>query len=189
MRELRARGLHPAPLPLGLRELDLGTDPMVGAVAWTWLVEALENHRARYTEAGGTATFTAGRVLGQGSVMASLATEAGAYAAEDDFAAGHATGHAAQREPAQLGRGALHGRFPLIGDVAKENQDTCDLVVFPQWRGVRFDVAKSAVRSHRAQFKLRVLANKSALEFSVCKFPRIASVTVTGRSNVRSREN
>jgi Protein of unknown function (DUF3000) len=37
-------------------ELDLGSDPMVGAVAWTWLVEALENHRARYTEAGGTAT-------------------------------------------------------------------------------------------------------------------------------------
>jgi hypothetical protein len=37
-------------------ELDLGSDPMVGAVAWTWLVEALENHRARYSEAGGTAT-------------------------------------------------------------------------------------------------------------------------------------
>ncbi|MDI3331145.1 MAG: DUF3000 domain-containing protein [Micrococcus sp.] len=37
-------------------ELDLGSDPMVGAVAWTWLVEALENHHARYTEAGGTAT-------------------------------------------------------------------------------------------------------------------------------------
>lgn len=37
-------------------ELDVGTDPMVGAVAWTWLVEALETHHARYTEAGGTAT-------------------------------------------------------------------------------------------------------------------------------------
>ncbi|VXB43076.1 DUF3000 domain-containing protein [Citricoccus sp. K5] len=37
-------------------ESDLGNDPMVGAVAWTWLVEALETHRARYTEAGGTAT-------------------------------------------------------------------------------------------------------------------------------------
>lgn len=37
-------------------ELDLGSDPMVGAVAWTWLVEALENHHARYAQAGGTAT-------------------------------------------------------------------------------------------------------------------------------------
>lgn len=37
-------------------ESDLGNDPMVGAVAWTWLVEALENHHAGYAEAGGTAT-------------------------------------------------------------------------------------------------------------------------------------
>lgn len=37
-------------------ETNLGSDPMVGAVAWTWLVEALEIHHARYTEAGGTAT-------------------------------------------------------------------------------------------------------------------------------------
>ena len=37
-------------------EADLGNDPMVGAVAWTWLVEALESHRADYSEAGGTAT-------------------------------------------------------------------------------------------------------------------------------------
>lgn len=37
-------------------ESDVGTDPMVGAVAWTWLVEALENHQADYDHAGGTAT-------------------------------------------------------------------------------------------------------------------------------------
>ncbi|MFC7402222.1 DUF3000 domain-containing protein [Citricoccus sp. GCM10030269] len=37
-------------------EADVGNDPMVGAVAWTWLVEALENQSARYSEAGGTAT-------------------------------------------------------------------------------------------------------------------------------------
>jgi hypothetical protein len=37
-------------------EADVGNDPMVGAVAWTWLVEALEVHQARYSEAGGTAT-------------------------------------------------------------------------------------------------------------------------------------
>lgn len=37
-------------------ESELGNDPMVGAVAWTWLVDALESHHAAYSEAGGTAT-------------------------------------------------------------------------------------------------------------------------------------
>ncbi|AJT40795.1 DUF3000 domain-containing protein [Psychromicrobium lacuslunae] len=37
-------------------EADIGTDAMLGSVAWTWLVEALESHGARYRAAGGTAT-------------------------------------------------------------------------------------------------------------------------------------
>lgn len=37
-------------------EADIGTDAMLGSVAWTWLVEALEAHRAQYRAAGGTAT-------------------------------------------------------------------------------------------------------------------------------------
>lgn len=37
-------------------EADMGNDAMLGSVAWTWLVEALENHGARYRAAGGTAT-------------------------------------------------------------------------------------------------------------------------------------
>jgi hypothetical protein len=37
-------------------EPDMGNDEMLGSVAWTWLVEALENHRAAYRSAGGTAT-------------------------------------------------------------------------------------------------------------------------------------
>lgn len=37
-------------------EADIGTDAMLGSVAWTWLVEALETHRADYRAAGGTAT-------------------------------------------------------------------------------------------------------------------------------------
>lgn len=37
-------------------EPDMGNDEMLGSVAWTWLVEALENHRAPYRSAGGTAT-------------------------------------------------------------------------------------------------------------------------------------
>ena len=34
----------------------MGNDEMLGSVAWTWLVEALETHHAPYRAAGGTAT-------------------------------------------------------------------------------------------------------------------------------------
>jgi hypothetical protein len=37
-------------------EPEMGNDEMLGTVAWTWLVEALENHQAPYRAAGGTAT-------------------------------------------------------------------------------------------------------------------------------------
>jgi hypothetical protein len=37
-------------------EADIGNDAMLGSVAWTWLVEALETHNAPYRAAGGTAT-------------------------------------------------------------------------------------------------------------------------------------
>lgn len=37
-------------------EPDMGNDELLGPVAWTWLVEALEQHGAAYTSAGGTAT-------------------------------------------------------------------------------------------------------------------------------------
>ncbi|WP_066285631.1 DUF3000 domain-containing protein [Arthrobacter sp. B6] len=37
-------------------EPEMGNDEMLGTVAWTWLVEALENHKAPYRSAGGTAT-------------------------------------------------------------------------------------------------------------------------------------
>lgn len=37
-------------------EPEMGNDEMLGSVAWTWLVEALENHAAPYRSAGGTAT-------------------------------------------------------------------------------------------------------------------------------------
>ena len=42
-------------------EPEMGNDEMLGSVAWTWLVEALQNHAAPYRSAGGTAT----RVLSQ----------------------------------------------------------------------------------------------------------------------------
>lgn len=37
-------------------EPDMGNDALLGSVAWTWLVEALQNHDAGYRSAGGTAT-------------------------------------------------------------------------------------------------------------------------------------
>ncbi|MCU1632411.1 MAG: Enoyl-CoA hydratase [Micrococcaceae bacterium] len=37
-------------------EPDMGNDALLGSVAWTWLVEALENHGARHHSTGGTAT-------------------------------------------------------------------------------------------------------------------------------------
>jgi hypothetical protein len=37
-------------------EPEMGNDEMLGSVAWTWLVEALDNHAAAYRSAGGTAT-------------------------------------------------------------------------------------------------------------------------------------
>lgn len=37
-------------------DAEMGNDSMLGSVAWTWLVEALENHAAAYRAAGGTAT-------------------------------------------------------------------------------------------------------------------------------------
>ena len=37
-------------------EPEMGNDELLGSVAWTWLVEALDNHQAPYRSAGGTAT-------------------------------------------------------------------------------------------------------------------------------------
>ena len=37
-------------------EPEMAEDALLGSVAWTWLVEALEKHGAGYTAAGGTAT-------------------------------------------------------------------------------------------------------------------------------------
>lgn len=37
-------------------ETDIGLDPFVAGVAWSWLVDALDAHGARYTAASGTAT-------------------------------------------------------------------------------------------------------------------------------------
>jgi Protein of unknown function (DUF3000) len=45
-------------------ELDLVTDPMLAAVGWSWLTEALEAHGAAYTAASGTVTRVATESFG-----------------------------------------------------------------------------------------------------------------------------
>jgi len=43
---------------------DMGRDPLLAEVGWSWLVDALAGHRARYTAAGGTVTQTASSRFG-----------------------------------------------------------------------------------------------------------------------------
>lgn len=52
-------------------ELELITDPMLAAVAWSWLVEALDAHGAAFAAASGTVTRVATESFG------SMADEAG----------------------------------------------------------------------------------------------------------------
>lgn len=39
-------------------EVEIGTDPFIADVAWSWLIDALEHRGASYTYASGTATKT-----------------------------------------------------------------------------------------------------------------------------------
>jgi DUF3000 family protein len=45
-------------------EPDMAGDPLLPAVAWTWLTDALEQHEAGYTAIGGTITQTASTRFG-----------------------------------------------------------------------------------------------------------------------------
>lgn len=45
-------------------ELEMITDPMLAAVGWSWLVEALDAHQAAYTAASGTVTRVATESFG-----------------------------------------------------------------------------------------------------------------------------
>lgn len=45
-------------------EPEFGTDPMLGEVGWSWLVDALDARRARYTQDGGTVTRVVSQSFG-----------------------------------------------------------------------------------------------------------------------------
>ena len=51
--------------PLRQRGIFLAGDPLLPAVAWTWLTDALEQHAATYTAIGGTITQTASTRFGE----------------------------------------------------------------------------------------------------------------------------
>jgi hypothetical protein len=46
-------------------EEDLASDPLLPAVAWTWLTDGLDQHAAAYTAIGGTVTQTASTRFGE----------------------------------------------------------------------------------------------------------------------------
>jgi hypothetical protein len=46
-------------------ENEIGVDPMLSAVAWSWLVDALNDRGAKYTAASGTATKTLSTGFGE----------------------------------------------------------------------------------------------------------------------------
>lgn len=45
-------------------EPEFGTDPMLGEVGWSWLVDALDARQARYTQDGGTVTRVVSQSFG-----------------------------------------------------------------------------------------------------------------------------
>ena len=55
-------------------ETDIGLDPFVADVAWSWLVDALDTRGARYTNASGTATKVLSTGFGELSAQADTAT-------------------------------------------------------------------------------------------------------------------
>jgi hypothetical protein len=60
-------------------EADLAADPLLPAVGWSWLVDALEAHEARHTAIGGTVTQTLSTRFGE------LASELAGSAASADL--------------------------------------------------------------------------------------------------------
>jgi hypothetical protein len=71
-------------------EEDLASDPLLPEVAWTWLIDGLEQHSAAYTAIGGTVTQTASFRFGElagPAPTADLEVRASWTPTSDDFAA------------------------------------------------------------------------------------------------------
>jgi hypothetical protein len=71
-------------------EDDLASDPLLPAVAWTWLTDGLDQHAAAYTAIGGTVTQTASTRFGElagPDPTADLEVRASWTPTSDDFGA------------------------------------------------------------------------------------------------------
>ncbi|MEU4688029.1 DUF3000 domain-containing protein [Actinoplanes sp. NPDC023714] len=71
-------------------ESDLATDPLLPAVAWTWLTDGLDHYAAAYTAIGGTVTQTASTRFGElagPAPTADLEVRASWTPTSDDFPA------------------------------------------------------------------------------------------------------
>jgi hypothetical protein len=71
-------------------EPELAADPMLPAVGWSWLTDALENHGAAYAAIGGTVTQTLSTRFGElagGPTAADIEIRASWTPRDDNFAA------------------------------------------------------------------------------------------------------
>jgi len=102
-------------------EPDIATDPLLAAVAWSWLTDALESHDAAYRAAGGTVTTTTSTRFGDlagGANTADVEIRASWSPVDDRFAAHMRAWYALLSSAAGLpppgvtaltSRGATHG--------------------------------------------------------------------------------
>ena len=87
-------------------DLELITDPMLGAVGWSWLTEALDAHQAAYAAPSGTVTRVATESFG------SMADEPGTAQLEIRASWTPTDVPGTGRPCGGLGRAAVHGRRP-----------------------------------------------------------------------------
>ena len=98
-------------------DLELITDPMLAAVGWSWLTEALEAHGASYAAASGTVTRVATESFGGmadegGTAQVEIRASWTPLIPDDAARPGAARPRAARRG---LGRAALHRRRAAAG--------------------------------------------------------------------------
>ena len=70
-------------------ESEIAADPLLAAVGWSWLTDALDHHEAEYTAIGGTVTLTVSTRFGElagASPVADLEIRASWTPVGDDFA-------------------------------------------------------------------------------------------------------
>ena len=96
-------------------EAEMGTDPMLAAVGWSWLTEALDAHGAPYTAASGTVTRVATESFGG---MANVADSSGVVVGRRNKSEGFASGFVQPRSENALGN--------IVGEPIHEERSVGD---------------------------------------------------------------